>query len=650
MKCRIKCRIPGQSSIGGTGKRVRLAFLVGVGLLASPAAAQDATWLASPGSNDFNAGANWSTGSLPTGTASFGASNTTALSLSAVTTLGALQFDAGAPAYTFTAAITLNLTGAGIVNNSSNAPAFAVYTAGLNFYGSSTAANAIITTGTTNAFGYVSFQNTSNAGNATINNAFGAVNFLDASTAGNATIVNGSGSSLTFNGGATAGNATIISNNGGTTLFAGSSTAGAARLIANAGGIVDFSWGAGPSNDNKLSAGSLEGAGNFYLGANQLTVGGNNLSTTVSGVISDCGAGTDCGNSGATGGGLVKVGSGTLVLAGTDSYTGGTTVSAGTLFVSGSIAASATTVASGGTLAGTGTVGGVTVNSGGIFAPGDGTAGSSLNVSGNLALQSGAIYLVQVNPSGSFASVTGIATLGGATVNAIYANGSYVSRRYTILSATGGLSGTFNALVDTNLPSNFTASLGYDASNAYLDLHLNFGLPSGLNGNQQAVGNALTTYFNSTGGIPMVYGALDAQGLSQASGELATGTQQATFDAMNLFMGVMTDPFSARVRGGVDLGSTAYSEADAVAYAGRRKPNDALAAITKAPPRFEAGLERMGGRLRRNANHRRQRHGGISCRDQPRVRHGCRRRLPLLAQHPCRLCAGRRWHELQRRQ
>jgi hypothetical protein len=33
--------------------------------------------------------------------------------------------------------------------------------------------------------------------------------------------------------------------------------------------------------------GSIEGAGTYSLGANQLTVGSNNLSTTVSGVIAD---------------------------------------------------------------------------------------------------------------------------------------------------------------------------------------------------------------------------------------------------------------------------------------------------------------------------------------------------------------------------
>ena len=58
-----------------------------------------------------------------------------------------------------------------------------------------------------------------------------------------------------------------------------------------------------------------------------------------------------------------------------------------------------------------------------------------MNVTGSLALQSGAFYMVQINPAtSSFADVTGAATLGGSTVKAIYANGSYIEKQYTILS------------------------------------------------------------------------------------------------------------------------------------------------------------------------------------------------------------------------
>lgn len=118
-----------------------------------------------------------------------------------------------------------------------------------------------------------------------------------------------------------------------------------------------------------------------------------------------------------------------------------------------------------------------------------------------------------------------------------FAPGTYVKKRYTILTADGGVSGTFSGPVNTNLPTSFKSTLANDGSNAYLDLTLNFVMPSGLNHNQQAVATTLTNFFNSTGGIPLVFGALSPHGLAQVSGELGTGTQQATFNAMSLFMG-----------------------------------------------------------------------------------------------------------------
>ena len=244
-----------------------------------------------------------------------------------------------------------------------------------------------------------------------------------------------------------------------------------------------------------------------------------------------------------------------------------------------------------GIVTGSGTIVGNVVNqSGGRFAAGDGTAGSSMNVTGSLAMQSGAIYMVQINPTtSSFTNVTGTATLSGATVQATYANGSYVTRQYTILTASGGVSGTFASLAETNLPANFHTTLSYDANHAYLNLILNFGIPGNINGNQQAVGNALTNYFNTTGGIPLVFSALTAAGLSQASGESAVGSQATTFGAMNQFMGIMTDPSTAGRNGGANAPAYAEEDSAASAYASRGKPRsnserEAYAAVySKAP-------------------------------------------------------------------
>jgi uncharacterized protein with beta-barrel porin domain len=139
-------------------------------------------------------------------------------------------------------------------------------------------------------------------------------------------------------------------------------------------------------------------------------------------------------------------------------------------------------------------------------------------------------------------------------------------------------------LVNTNLPPNFTDTLSYDATHAYLNLALTFQQPGsgGLNGNQQAVGNALSNSFNSTGSIPLVFGTLTPAGLTQFSGESATGSQQTTFDAMNQFMGLLTDPFIDG-RGDGPGGGTST----ATGYASTQKPaaaSDAYAMFTKAPP------------------------------------------------------------------
>ena len=211
-----------------------------------------------------------------------------------------------------------------------------------------------------------------------------------------------------------------------------------------------------------MTAGSIEGPGSYILGAKALTVGSNNLSTEVSGVISGIG------------GSLVKTGFGTLTLSGINSYTGATTVNTGTLMVNGSIVTSSlTTVNAGGTLGGTGTVGATTIN-GGTLSPG--TSIGTINVQGSLVMSAAAAYIVEVSPAtADLTSVTGPATLGG-TVQAQFQAGSYVARTYTILSATGGLGGsTFGTLATTNLPAGFIAGLSYTSNDVILNLLLRSG-------------------------------------------------------------------------------------------------------------------------------------------------------------------------------
>jgi len=762
-------------------RRLTLASLaIGMMSTAPSARAQNASWLVSPGSGDFNTAANWSPAAVPTGTASFGFSNTTALSFSADTSIGGFTLNSGASAYNFTvgAGRTVTFTGAGITINGGSATFTNAYI--VNFDNASTAGTATINNNNTLAFhnsataggstivnndflqffdgtsagsstltnnnntsffatstagsanitnsSVVAFYQTSTAGSATINNnntlAFnnsatagsstivnndflqffdgtsagsstltnnnntsffatstaGSANitnnsvvaFYQTSTAGSATITNTS--SLTFNDSATAGNATITNSSSGLTQFVGNSTGGNARLINQAGGTFDFSGSSGPNGDGRVSAGSIEGAGTFNLGANTLTVGSNNLSTTVSGLIQDGGAG----------GGLVKTGTGTLTLAGTATYAGPTTINGGTLLggaTNAFSAASATTINSGGTLnlggfaqtinsvslaggilqngnlagavsssggtingldgtarltmlsgttlvtgtngytgltlvtggtlevdgsitsssatnvsgtlSGTGEVRRVAIETGGTLAPGSAANPTgTLTIMTNLAFQSGAFYLVQVGAGASNINVVGTASVANATVQVAVTGGVQGSKSYDIVHTTTGIGGTRFSGIQSLSPG-FTETLSYTATDVSLSLIANLGGGaggSGLSGNQQKIANTINTIFNSGGTLPAGFvnlfnlsGVSLSNALTQISGETATGSQQATFDAMGMFMGLLTDPFMNRTGGfGAPSPSSGYTEENA--YAARSNPTDAFAMFTKAPP------------------------------------------------------------------
>lgn len=379
----------------------------------------------------------------------------------------------------------------------------------------------------------------------------------------------------------------------GTTILTNANTYSGGTTIA--GGTLRVENNAALGSGAVITTGSVLDYANGITLANPIQINSNHTqlqvlagSATQAGVISELNGPRP----------LEKIGAGSLTLTADNSYTGTTTVSGGILDVTGSIATSIlTNVSANALLTGTGIVGNTTIANGGAFAPGNGTPGSSMTISGNLALQSGALYLVQVNPgASSFADVSGSATLNG-TVSATFANSGILARRYTILSAAGGISGAFGALANTNLSSNFTTSFSYDPTHAYLDLTLNFtpsspGPNTGLTGNQQTIANVLTGYFNTNGGIPMAFGALTSAGLTQVTGEAATGTQQTTFQVMNLFMGVLLDPWLDGRDGTASQFADASDTDAAAAYASggklrSRAERDAYAAAyTKTPPRI----------------------------------------------------------------
>ncbi len=181
---------------------------------------------------------------------------------------------------------------------------------------------------------------------------------------------------------------------------------------------------------------------------------------TISGVISGSGS-------------LDKIGSGTLILTAANTYTGPTDVQAGTLALRGSLD-SIVTVESGATLGGTGMVGGLIANSGATIAPGVLGPYARFTVTGEASFAVGSTFAVNVNPTGQNDKLVtaGTTTLSGGTVVVNGAGGAYFpSTRYTLLTAQGGVSGTFSSLSTSGDLATLVfidPTLSYDANDVYL--------------------------------------------------------------------------------------------------------------------------------------------------------------------------------------
>jgi len=244
---------------------------------------------------------------------------------------------------------------------------------------------------------------------------------------------------------------------------------------------------------------------------------------------------------------LEKTGQGTLTLSGTNTHTGVTAVSAGTLNITGALSNSNTTVANGGTLTGTGSVRNVTVASGGTVGPsGTGT----LTVLGNLTLNNGATYADSITPStAGLTNVSGAASLNGAAAISAGAGTYTAGQRYTLVTASGGLSGTFASLSTPNLPGYVKGRLGYDANNAYLYLDPNAItplLPSGASLNQISLAAGIDAGLQQ--GTPLnsgftalfnLQGAALGDALNQIAGQGAPNIATAGGQSLSPFLSVM---------------------------------------------------------------------------------------------------------------
>jgi len=167
-------------------------------------------------------------------------------------------------------------------------------------------------------------------------------------------------------------------------------------------------------------------------------------------------------------GGLIKQGPGRLNLDVSDSYTGLTQVQGGTLAVF--TLSSPVEIGAQGTLMSADTpqnpVGLTVLNNvtnAGVLTVSQG----NVNVTGNYVQQGNGRMAVSL---GSQLSVNGTATLSGGDLYVYSANSNYTLNSHTtVLTAIGGLTGTFSALATA--PSVvLTASLNYDANSAWLNV------------------------------------------------------------------------------------------------------------------------------------------------------------------------------------
>ncbi|SAI05168.1 autotransporter [Bordetella ansorpii] len=278
-------------------------------------------------------------------------------------------------------------------------------------------------------------------------------------------------------------------------------------------------------------------------------------------------------------GSLLKSGTGNVLYNGDGSaFTGNTVVQAGRFSVgsagSGAVLGGTLQVMSGATLGGSGRIGSTTLAAGATVAPGNSIG--TLSVAGDFTFDPASRYEVEVDPGGTDSDLlraTGAVALNGAAVQHVGLNGSYrPDATYTIVSADGGLSGTFGSVSSDY--AFLAPSLSYDASNAYLRLVRNDVAFDRLaqTGNQRAVARGA----ESTGIGSPVYDAIVTQtgdaasirrAYDQLSGEIHASLRSALLDETQFARGAVNDRLRTAfgLPGAATAPVTAYGDGNAQA-------------------------------------------------------------------------------------
>ncbi|MCG7506799.1 autotransporter domain-containing protein [Mesorhizobium retamae] len=224
--------------------------------------------------------------------------------------------------------------------------------------------------------------------------------------------------------------------------------------------------------------------------------------------------------------GNVNVFSGTTVLTGeSNGFLGTTSVNGAKLVVNGQLGGTLA-VHTNGWLAGSGTVGTTTLEPGATIAPGNSIG--TLSVAGDISFAAGSTYQLEAGAHGrsDLIEASGEAILSGGTVAVVPLAGFSRDFRYKILSAKGGVFGTFDR--PGPVKSAFlTPLLSYDTNNVFLAINQTASLDSvGQTPNQVATARGLASLAN---GNPLLEALLQLDALgARAAFDLLSGDVHAS--------------------------------------------------------------------------------------------------------------------------